>query len=83
MQKKRRDATRKRHSAETAEDLCCSVAKYRCPDYYQCEMHHSQNTKVIVKCPGLRKCPLAVGHPQNAHKKVGFIIGCGCGKCDS
>jgi len=61
-------------------DLCCSVAKYRCPDYYQCEMHHS-GAKTIHLCPGAEKCPLGVEHPQNAHVRTGFIIGCGCGKC--
>jgi len=62
-------------------DLCCSVAVYRCPDYYQCEKHHSQGGKVVEECPGGHKCPLGVVHPQNAHVKRGFIIGCGCGKC--
>eukprot|EP00935_MAST-01C_sp_MAST-1C-sp1_P000009 g9.t1 len=61
-------------------DLCCSVAKYRCPDYYQCEKHHS-GRKHLELCPGPGKCPLGVEHPQNAHKRRGFIIGCGCGKC--
>jgi len=61
-------------------DLCCAVAKYRCPDYYQCEMHHS-GAKTIHLCPGGHKCPLGVEHPQNAHVRRGFIIGCGCGKC--
>lgn len=62
-------------------DLCCSVAKYRCPDYYQCEKHHSQGRKTLEMCPGGKKCPLGIKHPQNAHVRAGFIIGCGCGKC--
>merc|ERR1712100_834297 len=62
-------------------DLCCSVAKYRCPDYYQCEKHHGQGSKTVEPCPGGAKCPLGVEHPQNAHKKRGFAIGCDCGKC--
>jgi len=61
-------------------DLCCSVAKYRCPDYYQCEKHHS-GPKTLELCPGDHKCPLGIVHPQNAHVRAGFIIGCGCGKC--
>jgi hypothetical protein len=62
-------------------DLCCSVAKYRCPDYYQCEKHHSQGAKIVEKCPGGSKCPLGVDHPQNAHVRRGFAIGCDCGRC--
>jgi len=63
-------------------DLCCSVAKYRCPDYYQCEMHHAQYpNKVVHKCPGPEKCSLGVAHPQNDYKRLGFVIGCGCGNC--
>lgn len=62
-------------------DLCCSVAKYRCPDYYQCEQHHSSGNKYIVRCPGVDKCPLGISHPQNAHKRVGYAIACGCGRC--
>ena len=61
-------------------DLCCSVAKYRCADYYQCEMHHS-GAKTIIPCPGKDKCPLGVDHPQNAHVRRGFVIGCGCDNC--
>jgi len=57
-------------------DLCCSVAKYRCPDFYQCEKHHS-GAKTIELCPGGHKCPLGIVHPQNAHVRAGFIIGCG------
>ena len=62
-------------------DLCCSLAVYRCADYYQCEKHHGQGSKTVEKCPGESKCPLACAHPQNERKKCGFIIGCGCGKC--
>jgi len=62
-------------------DLCCSVAVYRCADYYQCETHHGQGAKTLVKCPGGSKCPLGVDHPQNAHVRRGFVIGCDCGKC--
>ena len=62
-------------------DLCCSVAVYRCPDYYQCEKHHGQGSKTVEPCPGMAKCPLGCEHPQNARIKRGFIIGCNCDKC--
>mmetsp|Transcript_14381 Transcript_14381/g.25287 ORF Transcript_14381/g.25287 Transcript_14381/m.25287 type:complete len:289 (-) Transcript_14381:342-1208(-) len=61
-------------------DLCCSVAVFRCADYFQCEKHHS-GPKNLELCLGGRRCPLQVAHPQNAFKRVGFMIGCGCGKC--
>lgn len=64
-------------------DLCCNVAVFRCHDYYQCQEHHNHcpGVKPVTCCPGPKKCPLHVQHPQNGHKKVGFPIACGCGKC--
>ena len=64
-------------------DLCCSLAKYRCADYYQCEMHHSHLRKTVHLCPGLENCPLGVKHPQNACRRRGHVIACGCGECGS